>query len=70
MEMIHETRIIPLDGRAYLPPAVRQWLGDLRGRWEGPERFTRVDAVRARKEIKVPSWPPMHPDWRRCSSLT
>ncbi len=44
MEMIHETRIIPLDGRAHLPPAVRQWLGDLRGRWEGPERFTRVDA--------------------------
>jgi hypothetical protein len=34
-EMIHETRIIPLDDRPHLPPAVRQWLGDSRGRWEG-----------------------------------
>lgn len=33
-EMVHETRIIPLDGRP--PPAgVRQWLGVSRGRWEG-----------------------------------
>ena len=34
-ELIHEPRIIPLDGRPHLPPAVRQWLGDSRGRWEG-----------------------------------
>jgi len=34
-EMIHEVRVIPLDGRAHLPPGVRQWLGDARGRWEG-----------------------------------
>jgi hypothetical protein len=34
-EMIHETRTIPLDGRPHLPGAVRQWLGDSRGRWEG-----------------------------------
>ena len=34
-EMIHETRIIPLDGRPHLPGHVRQWLGDGRGHWEG-----------------------------------
>jgi hypothetical protein len=34
-EMIHETRIIPVDGRPHLPPAVRQWNGDSRGHWEG-----------------------------------
>ena len=34
-EMIHETRIIPLDGRSHLPAGMRQWLGDSRGRWEG-----------------------------------
>lgn len=35
MEMIHETRVIPLDRRPHLDPTVRQWLGDPRGRWEG-----------------------------------
>jgi hypothetical protein len=34
-EMIHDYRIIPLDGRPHLPPNVRQWLGDSRGHWEG-----------------------------------
>ena len=33
-EMIHEARIIPLDG-PHLPDAIRQWNGDPRGRWEG-----------------------------------
>jgi hypothetical protein len=35
MEAIHDVRIIPLDGRPHLPPSVRQWSGDPRGRWEG-----------------------------------
>src|SRR5579862_582448 len=34
-EMIHDTRIIPLDGRPHLPPNVRLWLGDSVGHWEG-----------------------------------
>jgi hypothetical protein len=34
-EMIHDTRIIHLDGRPHLPASVRQWLGDSVGRWEG-----------------------------------
>jgi hypothetical protein len=34
-EMIHETRLPPLDGRPHLPSAVRQWQGDSRARWEG-----------------------------------
>ena len=35
MEMMHETRIIPLDGRPHLPTTVRSALGDSRGHWEG-----------------------------------
>jgi hypothetical protein len=34
-EVIHEMRIIPLDGRLHLPSTVRQWVGDARGHWEG-----------------------------------
>ena len=34
-EMIHDARIVPLDGRPHLPPAMRSWQGDSRGRWEG-----------------------------------
>jgi hypothetical protein len=33
VEMIHDARIIPLDGRPHSP--VPQWLGDSRGHWEG-----------------------------------
>jgi hypothetical protein len=35
IEMIHDVRIIPLDGRPHLPSGVRQWMGDSRGRWDG-----------------------------------
>ena len=34
-EMIHEARVVPLDGRAPLPDGIRQWMGDSRGRWDG-----------------------------------
>ena len=34
-EMIHDSRIIPLDGRPHLGSKIRQWNGDSRGRWEG-----------------------------------
>ena len=35
VEMIHDARIVPLDGRPHIPRTVGQWLGDSRGRWEG-----------------------------------
>ena len=34
-EMIHNSRVIPLDGRPHLPGRVRLWDGDSRGHWEG-----------------------------------
>ena len=34
-EMIHDPRIVPLDGRAHLADGIPQWLGNSRGRWEG-----------------------------------
>jgi hypothetical protein len=34
-EMIHEARVIPLDGRPHVDAGVRLWTGDPRGHWEG-----------------------------------
>jgi len=34
-EMIHDFRMVPINGGPHLPPGVRQWLGDARGHWEG-----------------------------------
>ena len=34
-EMIHDARIIPLDGSPHVDPKIRQWLGNSRGRWDG-----------------------------------
>ena len=34
-ELMHEVRVIPLDRRPPIDGAIRQWLGDSRGRWEG-----------------------------------
>jgi hypothetical protein len=35
VEMIHDARIIPLDGRPAARPGLNQWLGNSRGRFEG-----------------------------------
>jgi hypothetical protein len=34
-EMIHETRVIPLDGRPHVGQPIREYMGDSRGHWEG-----------------------------------
>ncbi len=34
-EMIHDARVIPLDGRPHLPAHLRAWMGDSVGRWDG-----------------------------------
>ena len=37
VEMIHDTRVFYTDGRPHISPAIRQYLGDSRARWEGDE---------------------------------
>jgi hypothetical protein len=34
-EMVHDTRVIPLDGRTHVGSNIRTYMGDARGRWEG-----------------------------------
>jgi hypothetical protein len=33
-EMVHETRVIPLDGRGHVGSGIRTYMGDARGRWD------------------------------------
>jgi hypothetical protein len=35
LEMIHEARIVPLDGRPALSPSIEEYMGESRGHWEG-----------------------------------
>jgi len=34
-EMVHDARIVPLDGTPHIDDGIRQWTGDSRGFWEG-----------------------------------
>jgi hypothetical protein len=34
-EMVHDSRVVPIDGGPHLPAHVRQWRGDSRGHWDG-----------------------------------
>jgi hypothetical protein len=35
LEIVHESRVIPIDGRPPLASEIKQWMGESRGRWEG-----------------------------------
>ena len=51
-EIVHEARVIPLDGRAHVGAGVRAHMGDPRGRWDGDTlvvettNFTSIAAYR------------------------
>lgn len=50
-EMIHDARVIPLDGRPHLPPSIRRWTGDSVGRWDGDSLV--VDTTNFSDEVSV-----------------
>jgi len=49
-EMVHNTRIIPTDGRPH--GTLRQWAGDSRGRWEGETLV--VETINFLRETSLP----------------
>ena len=60
VENIHDVRIIPLDGRPPLPPSIRQWNGDSRGRWEGDTLVVETGNFSDRTEHRFPSSMNLH----------
>ena len=52
-EMIHDARVIPLDGRPHLE-GIRQWFGNARGHWEGDTLVVETENFLARAESPAP----------------
>ena len=46
LEMIHDSRIIPLDGRPLPPSNVTNWMGESRGHWEGATLVIETSNIR------------------------
>ena len=61
LEMIHETRVIPVDGRAQIDPAIKQWMGESRGHFEGNTlvvETTNFNGIGGMTNIGIPGSPP------------
>jgi hypothetical protein len=64
LEMAHEARIIPTDGRPVIDSSIKQYLGESRGRWEGNTlvvETTNFNGKTAMTNAGVPGSPPLTP---------
>ena len=50
-EMLHETRIVPVDGGAHVGENVTTWSGDARGRWEGDTLVVEIANFNGRSSL-------------------
>jgi hypothetical protein len=51
-EMVHDARVIPIDGRPHQPATVRSWTGDPRGHWEGQTLVVETTNFSARDTLR------------------
>ena len=51
-EMIHETRVVPIDAGPHLPSHLRQYLGDARAHWEGDTLVIRTSNFNGRSSYR------------------
>jgi hypothetical protein len=64
LEMAHEARIIPTDGRPVIDRSIKQYLGESRGRWDGNTlvvETTNFNGIPAMTNAGVPGSPPLNP---------
>jgi hypothetical protein len=60
LEMIHEARVIPVDGRPALDSSIKQWMGESRGHWEGNAlvvETTNFNGVGGMTNVGIPGSP-------------
>ncbi len=53
-EFINDARVVPLDGRPYIPADLRQWQGDARAHWEGDSLIVKSSHFRDTRAFQ--SW--------------
>jgi hypothetical protein len=51
-EMIHETRVIPTDGRPSVSPAIKSWMGTSTGKWEGDTLVVTTTGLKPQSQIQ------------------
>jgi hypothetical protein len=64
LEMAHEARIIPTDGRPALDKSIKEWLGESRGHWEGNTLVVETTNFNGKGDMTnagVPGSPPLTP---------
>jgi hypothetical protein len=64
LEMAHEVRIIPTDGRPQLDKSIKEWLGESRGHWEGNTLVVETTNFNGKSDLTnagVPGSPPLTP---------
>jgi hypothetical protein len=57
LEMVHESRVIPTDGRPPLDSEIKQWLGESRGRWEGPTLVVETTNFNGKSNLTISGVP-------------
>ena len=64
LEMAHEVRVIPTDGRPALDKSIKEWLGESRGHWEGNTLVVETTNFNGKGDMTnagVPGSPPLTP---------
>ena len=55
VELIHDVRLIPLDGRPHPSQRIRHWLGDSRGHWDGDTLVVETTNLTDRVSVRGPT---------------